>query len=189
MARWYTVLLIVSVSLLAWLMMQAVHELGHVLAAWLTGGTVERVILHPLAISRTDIEPNPTPLVVTWGGPLVGVALPLALWSIAALVRSRLSWLARFFAGFCLLANGLYIGVGFFSQIGDAGDLVRFGAPPWTLWLYGLVTAPSGLALWHGTGKHFGLGRDPADVPPSLAYGSALALAAFALVETFLSNR
>jgi hypothetical protein len=64
---------------LSWLAMQAVHELGHILAAWLTGGTVERVILEPLAISRTDVSPNPSPLAVAWAGPLVGVALPLFL--------------------------------------------------------------------------------------------------------------
>ena len=31
----------------SWLGMQAVHESGHALAAWLTGGRVARVVLHP----------------------------------------------------------------------------------------------------------------------------------------------
>jgi len=31
--------------------MQSVHEAGHVLAAWLAGGRVERLVLHPVTIS------------------------------------------------------------------------------------------------------------------------------------------
>jgi hypothetical protein len=65
--------------LVAWFAMQAVHECGHVLAAWLTGGTVQRVVLHPLSISRTDVSPNPHPLAVAWAGPIFGAAAPLAL--------------------------------------------------------------------------------------------------------------
>jgi hypothetical protein len=55
---------------LSWLAMQAVHEFGHMLHAWLSGGRVVQVVLHPLAISRTDVEPNPSPQFVVWGGPL-----------------------------------------------------------------------------------------------------------------------
>jgi hypothetical protein len=101
---------IVSVLLLSWLLLQAVHELGHVLAAWMTGGTVQRVVLDPLTISRTDVDPNPQPLVVTWAGPLFGSLTPLAVWALLEIARARLAWLARFFAGACLLANGLYLG-------------------------------------------------------------------------------
>jgi hypothetical protein len=52
-----------------WLLMQAVHELGHVLAAWATGGTVRKVVLLPWAFSQTQLAANPEPLVVAWGGP------------------------------------------------------------------------------------------------------------------------
>jgi len=44
---------------LSWLLMQALHETGHVLGAWLTGGQVVKLVLNPLAISRTDVSPNP----------------------------------------------------------------------------------------------------------------------------------
>lgn len=44
--------------------MQAIHECGHVLGAWLTGGQVARVVLNPLTLSRTDLAENPRPLVV-----------------------------------------------------------------------------------------------------------------------------
>src|SRR4051812_8876543 len=82
MKRFHQFLLIGSFVPLCWLAMMATHELGHVLAAWLTGGTATKVVLHPLAISRTDVWPNPEPLVVVWSGPLVGVLLPLLLWSV-----------------------------------------------------------------------------------------------------------
>ena len=55
MLRWQQGVLIVATLLLSWLLMQAVHELGHAIGAWISGGHVERVVLHPLTISRTDV--------------------------------------------------------------------------------------------------------------------------------------
>ncbi|MGC3965806.1 MAG: hypothetical protein QM775_00075 [Pirellulales bacterium] len=52
MSRLPQVVLIGSVLLGSWLAMQAIHEAGHVFGAWLTEGRVERVVLHPLTISR-----------------------------------------------------------------------------------------------------------------------------------------
>jgi len=165
------IVLIVSAVLLAWLLLQAVHEFGHVLGAWLTGGTVQRVVLHPLNISRTDVDPNPRPLMVVWAGPTFGALAPLAIWGIVAAARVPLAWLARFFAGCCLIANGLYLGVGSFGGIGDAGDIIRHGSPIWTLWLFGLTTTPAGLYLWNGLGPKFGLGPLAEEVSRPLAYG------------------
>jgi hypothetical protein len=87
--------------------MQSVHEAGHVVGAWLTGGRVARVVLHPLTISRTDLAENPEPLIVVWAVPIVGVLMPLLLWVLASTFRLRATFALRFFAGFCLLANGL----------------------------------------------------------------------------------
>lgn len=47
MKRSHQILLIASTVLASWLGMQAVHESGHVLGAWFTGGLVARVFLHP----------------------------------------------------------------------------------------------------------------------------------------------
>jgi hypothetical protein len=141
--------------------MQAVHELGHVLGAWATGGRVARVVLHPLTISRTDLAENPHPLVVAWFGPLFGAAAPLVLWLLAASLRLPGTFVIRFFAGFCLVANGAYLGGGALVGIGDAGDLLRHGAPSWCLCLFGGLAAAAGLGLWHGQGRHFGWGDEP----------------------------
>ena len=61
MNRFFQVLLIASTIGFSWLAMMAVHEFGHVLHLWVTGGTVDNVILHPLEISRTDPGKNPWP--------------------------------------------------------------------------------------------------------------------------------
>src|SRR5262245_57017457 len=108
-------LLIVATLLASWLGMQQVHELGHVIGAGLTGGRVARVVLHPLTISRTDLADNPHPLLVVWAGPVLGALLPLLLW--AAVARLPGAFLVRFFAGFCLVANGVYIGCGSFDRV------------------------------------------------------------------------
>ncbi|MCG8449773.1 MAG: M50 family metallopeptidase [Pirellulales bacterium] len=162
----------------------AVHELGHVLAGWLTGGTVTKVVLHPLAISRTDVSPNPNPIIVVWAGPLLGVLLPLLIWLVCFLARIPGAYLPRFFAGFCLIANGAYIGVGSIDGIGDAGEMVRHGTPIWGLWVFGVLVAPIGLLLWHRLGQHFGLGESRGRVDVWAAYLS-LSLLLLTLIVMF----
>lgn len=176
MPAWKSVTLTLAALLAAWLGMQQVHELGHVLAAVATGGEVERVVLHPLTISRTDLAANPRPLIVVWAGPLLGALLPLVAWSVALAVRLRVAFLLRFFAGFCLIANGAYIGAGSFGGIGDCGEMLRHGSPIWLLWLFGLATVAAGLALWNGQGKYFGIGHNVAGVDTAAVIASVLAL-------------
>lgn len=132
-ARLRQFVLIASTLVLSWLGMQIAHEAGHVLFAWAGGERVQRVVLHPLNISRTVATHDRHPLLVVWGGPLLGSVLPIAALPLARLLRTSWFYLVRFFAGFCLVANGVYIGVGSFPGVGDAGDLLRFGAPRWTL--------------------------------------------------------
>jgi hypothetical protein len=141
-----------AVVALSWLLMQVVHELGHVLAGWITGGTVERVVLHPLTISRTDIADDPRPLPTVWAGPVFGALLPLGGCLVARWFGPSRNHDLRFFAGFCLIANGAYVGYGSFDGIGDAGELLRHGAPLWSLWLFGAVTIVAGFGLWHQLG-------------------------------------
>ncbi len=116
-------LLIVATLGLSWLLMMAVHELGHALNAWLSGASVQRIVLHPLAISRTDVSPNPHPLLVAAGGAMWGTLIPLGLLGIASGRNYR--FLLAFFAGFCCLANGIYLAAGSLYRVGDAGDLLR----------------------------------------------------------------
>jgi hypothetical protein len=159
MFRFKQALLILSTVLLSWLLMQDVHEAGHMAATWLSGGTVKSVLLDPFSISRTDVEPNPHPLIVVWGGPVVGALLPFLTWRTLATLRFPSGFL-KFFAGFCLIANGAYIGFGSFQRVGDCGEMLRHGAPIWLLWLFGILAIVSGLWTWNGAGKYFGLGKN-----------------------------
>lgn len=181
--------LIASTLALSWLGMQAVHEAGHVLAAWAAGETVHRVILHPLAISRTDVTHDRHPLIVAWGGAIVGATLPLGMFLLAKARRWEPAYLLRSFAGFCLIANGAYLGVGAFDGVGDAGDLLRFGAPRWSLVAFGLAAAPAGLALWHGLGPRFGLGPARGRVDPEAVRWTTGPLAILLAAEIVAGSR
>jgi hypothetical protein len=181
-------ILIAATLLLSWFGMMAVHEFGHVAGAWGTGGTVAQVVLHPLTISRTDLAHNPHPLAVVWAGPVVGALLPLLAWALAVALWWPGAYLLRFFAGFCLVANGAYIGVGSVEGIGDAGEMLRLGSPVWLLWGFGAVTAPAGLFLWHRLGEHFGLGAARGQVSRPAAYLCLLALVVLVSVEWFLGG-
>ena len=158
MKRLPQLLLIVTFIGFSWLAMQVVHEAGHVLVARLTGAEVMKVALQPLIVSRTDVAENPHPLAVVWGGPLVGSLLPVLLFALAAAFRLPGVYLLRFFAGFCLIANGVYIGIGHFLAEGaDPWVMMQNGSPRWLLVLFGVVAFPLGLYLWHRQGPHFGL--------------------------------
>ncbi len=183
MKRQHQLLLIAATLGLAWLAMQAVHELGHVVGAVASGGRVAGVTLHPATISSTRLAENPHPLLVAWLGPLVGVAVPLAVWLFARWGKLRGWYVLQFFAGFCLVANGAYLAAGSFAAVGDAGTLLRHGTPIVLLWLFGLLTIPCGLWMWNGLGPHFGLGTGRGSVDHAVAYAVAALLLATIAVE------
>lgn len=131
--------------------MLTLHELGHVLHAWTSGGEVVRLTIPAAGFSETVVHPNPRPLFVAWGGAVWGVAIPLLICGAAWAVWRRVPQVLRFFAGFCLIANGAYIGIGWAFDAGDAADVVALGAPVWVMILYGVICAAAGLWLWHKT--------------------------------------
>lgn len=166
------IILIATFLPLCWLLMQVVHEAGHIFAAIATGGSVSHVVLHPFAISRTDVSPNPAPILVVWAGPVLGTILPLLLYALAVQSKLSIAFLFRFFAGFCAIANGLYIGIGSFEGIGDAGDMLQLGAPRWSLWLTGLIFVPLGFLLWNRQGSSFGFGKQPKEISQQVVWGT-----------------
>lgn len=139
----------------AWLALLALHEAGHVLHAWLSGGVVERVHLPLIGFSHTQFASNPRPLFVAWGGVIWGAGLPLAgvlaLWAALRPARpsgaaGRLCRAALAFAGLCMVVNGAYIGTAPILAVGDAQDLVRLGVPAWLLGLGGALLCAGGVA-------------------------------------------
>lgn len=157
----WCVALWVGMALATWLGMQVVHEFGHVTGAWLTGGIVQAVELKPLGISRTDVRPNPQPLIERWSGPIVGSLAPVLVWLVALIARRTWAYLLRFFAGFCLIANGAYLGVGAMWPVGDADDILRIAPSLWPLIAFGIVAFSGGLAIWNRSGAAFGVGPNP----------------------------
>ncbi len=189
MQRFHQFVFVVSLLVLSWFAMMAVHELGHVVGALTTGGTVERVVLHPLTISRTDVSPNPNPSVVVWLGPILGCMVPAAVWWFMPRRFATARNIAMFFAGFCLLANGAYIAVGSFDRVGDSGVMLQHGSPVWMLLLFGTLTVPLGFYLWHRLGSVKQFLTDPSLVDPVVAYMLLGALAVMLALESMLSVR
>jgi hypothetical protein len=132
-----------------WLSMMALHEIGHVLHAWTSGATVCAVRVPLAGFSITEFSTNPHPHFVAWGGPIWGCVLPLLAWSTFVLLRLPVRQSVQFFAGFCLIANGAYIGVGWMVRAGDAADLIAYGTPAWALVAFGVIATGVGLYLWH----------------------------------------
>lgn len=177
-------LLLIGTGIASWLGMQMVHEAGHVAAAWITGGTVAHVELKPWTISRTDVEPNPRPLIERWSGPLVGSVLPVAAWLVSAAAGQSWAYVLRFFAGFCLIANGAYLGVGAFWPVGDAADILRIEPARWPLVLFGIVAVTAGFALWHRLGAAFGIGPGAQPVRRNHVIGIWCTVAAIMVAES-----
>lgn len=189
MKRLEQIILIGTFIAFSWLAMQAVHELGHLIGAWVTGASVIEVALHPLIFSRTDLGDNPHPLAVVWAGPIVGATLPLLVFLLAKLCRSPGIYLFRFFAGFCLIANGAYIAFGPSNGFADTGIMMRYGSPRWLMILFGVLTAPLGLYLLNNQGKHFGLGEAKGQVSRSATTVSSILLIVLLATELLLDSK
>lgn len=133
----------------SWLAMMATHELGHVLHAWVSGATVSAVRVPWVGFSITEFSTNPHPHFVAWGGAVWGSLLPALAWLLFERMRWRGRGALQFFAGFCLIANGAYLGAGWLARAGDAADLLRHGTPAWVLVVCGASGLGARLYLWH----------------------------------------
>lgn len=121
--------------------MMLIHELGHVGAAWATGGTVTAVHLFPGQIPSTLVRPNPSPSIVLWAGLIGGWLLPVAASRISP---AKLRPIANCWAAFCLLAGGTYLAAGGSQRLTDAGALRAEGWPIALLVALGLVVSVVG---------------------------------------------
>ena len=183
MQRFHQTLFIVSLLALSWLLMMTVHELGHVIGAIVTGGEIQRVVLHPLAISRTDVSPNPHPSTVVWLGPILGSVLPSLAMFLCPRRLTMTCGVATFFAGFCLIANGAYIGIGAIDHVGDCREMIRTGSPMWLLMTFGALSIGCGGWCWHRLGSLNTFLANPAIVSRKWAYAIFASLVSVIVLE------
>ncbi|MGE3407168.1 MAG: hypothetical protein AB7I37_10170 [Pirellulales bacterium] len=188
--RLHQALLLVSTLLLSWLGMMVFHLLGHLVYAVMADALIFGVELQPFSLSaEPKILFNPRPMLVAWGGPIWGSALPiLLLWMVRA-TRPTWTYLATFFAGFCLIANGAHLAFGAFIPAGDAKQMLRLGMPQWVLVAFGFPVLVAGIGLLHGLSKPFGIGVPGGMVNRRHAWGVTAAWMLLAVVEWLLHTR
>lgn len=145
-------LLFFVATVVAWYGMMAMHEGGHCLGALLSGGVVESVKIPLLGFSQTQYADLPHPQLTTWSGPLGGSLFALAPLLCRRRFDRRYQQLSLYFAGFCLIANGLYLGLGLIERAGDCGDLLNHGAQSWQLVFVGAGLTAVGAYCWHRMG-------------------------------------
>ena len=144
--------ILVLASLCSWYGMMTFHEAGHVLVAWSSGAEIVEVSIPLLGFSHTIVEKDPNPLWTAWAGALGGDGFALLLLLVTLRFPRRARHIALYIAGFSLVANGLYLGIGLLYRAGDCEVLLRLGADPWHLLLFGLTSTVMGLVCWHRMG-------------------------------------
>lgn len=183
------IVLVASILWIAWLLMMLIHECGHVLGAIATGGVVRQFVWYPSVLSRTDVFPNPHLLIEIWAGPIFGSAAPLILAVISQAFRLRIAYLFWAIAGFCLIANGAYIGIGSIHPVGDAKELITHDVPRWILAAFGLIATVGGILIWNWISPRFGFGRTSASVNVRHAWITFFAAIIITIIGLIFGNR
>ena len=114
---------------------------------------------------------------------MLGSLFPLVLLALARALCLPGRYLFRFFGGFCLVSNGLYLLVDAFQRGGDGGTLLLNGASQWHLFLFATIATSVGFWLWHGLGQRFGLGAARGTVNRGAAILSVCLLASLIVIE------
>jgi|GEM_PF-1182897 len=130
-----------------WVLMLLTHEIGHFIAAEMTGGEVMATNLLPWVLPYTLVEPNPSPQVVAWGGMLSGTLIPLVAWLATRAARPNWSLFPWGLLGGCWLANGCYLAVAGGESLTDTGVLLSLGWPSVLLVTIGIVIAIPGYLI------------------------------------------
>ncbi len=108
---------------------------------------------------------------------------------VAKLARCPGIYLFRFFAGFCLVANGAYIAFGPSDGLADTAVMLTHGSYRWQLVLFGILAAALGLYLWHRQGHYFGLGKTNGRVNKKAMAVSTLLFAVTVVIELVINSR
>ncbi|GAB5404556.1 MAG: hypothetical protein Aurels2KO_27870 [Aureliella sp.] len=141
---WRVALFAVPLLGWAWLSCMLIHEFGHVLAAWLTGGRLVLVDVRPFVFSTTLVEPNPMPSVVLWSGFLLGWLIALLAWPLWRVPVHLFGPVVKAWSAYCWLSMGSYLTLAMGERFSDTGLLLKLGWSPITLGCVGAVVAALG---------------------------------------------
>jgi hypothetical protein len=92
-------------------------------------------------------------------------------------------------AGFCLIANGAYIGMGVAWPVGDARVLLAHGASRVQIAGFGLVGVCAGFWIWHRVSARMGFGGGTGAVHARHAYGVFVVAVVITVVGVVVGNR
>lgn len=125
------------------------HELGHAIAYWITGGTVRRIIIHPFSWSYCiPGSVSEYPSFTTWGGVVFGTIMGLMLVALVWRWRGPYVMLVFMIGVVACLHGGFYL---IFSCLaksqGDATKLISYGTSPILILAVGLFMMGIGLIL------------------------------------------
>jgi len=155
----------------------AVHELGHAIVIWATGGTVARIVLHPFSWSYTYYSSSPGyPILTSWAGILFESLLALLLAALVWRSRQR-SWalLCLVIAIMALAKGGLYASIDAILQTGgDSTDLIWLGVPPALVIGVGAVLVGIGIFLAIAAFRSIDFGADSSLVGRALVLEGGL---------------
>lgn len=128
----------------------ALHELGHAIALWVTGGVVERITLHPFSWSYTYYGSTPNyPIATTAAGIVFGTFSALALVALVWRFRNQPWTFIFIMTGIAATAiNGLYAIVDpILLSGGDGTTLVRQGVPKFLIIGVGVLLLVNSILL------------------------------------------
>ena len=113
------------------------HELGHALGYWLSGGTVNAIVMEAPLPAGHVWGSSSSRFMPVWGGIAFGALItPVPLLTARCLSRrSPVRFAAMMVAAFCLAHNGMYLFVGSILPFADASNMISLGAPRWLLFL------------------------------------------------------
>ena len=167
----------------AWVVMTTTHELGHVIGGLISGASLVALELRPWHLPYSILAPDPHPLISLWAGPALGCAVPIA---VACICNRPVLW---FVAWFCLLANSIYLLLGYLSADAqlDTTRLLRAGTPPAVIFLTGGVLLVVGYLGFRRSCIDLVSGKSTAPSTPSNRL-AAISLLAVLVVQSVLGS-
>ena len=131
-------LIVLGIFVFSYNLSNLIHESGHALNAVLTGGSLNKITMSPLSWCYAWTSGG-NRIFVIWGGFLWQTIVPTVILLLLWCFKSRLSLYALFLVLVSFAESGIYMITGAVAGIGDGGNLVRYGIPPFILLTVGSI--------------------------------------------------